>query len=1285
MKRSGDRFLWVAGITGACLAAVFVVAAIGFFTVLRPRTPIRSLEALPLSSHVHLTGVVTYADGPGNRFWMEDQTGAALIAVNPDRAGVHVGQTVVVDARKMGPYDPAEGPASLDLEDVRIHASSARLKLPQPFAATIASFPAPAKDGARVRLDGVVENTYSDNAGRTWLNLTRGGSSIDVTIAGRAGDTSRLLDSMVRIVGVAEQVRSSEWGHLRHIWVPSASGIQVLEPPRENIPLESIRDVYRENASALGHRVRLRGRVAAVYPDSILFEDRWGAVECNLYRPQHFSPGEAVEVTGFPHYDGLRIDLFFAQAKEIPAAQLEMPGAPAPAAITTVAALRNLPADRAAQALPVQITGVVTYVDPIWRLLFIQDRSAGIYVKYSGSRTDLREGARLRLTGISSPGNYAPIIVAPKFEAEGAGALPVPIRASSEEAAAGLLDSQFVSIEGIVHPLKFAEQPSHPVFTFELYTSLGQVHVFTAPGFADARSARTLEDARVRIRGVFSTIFNSRRQLVGYQLEVANLADIQILEPASANPFAVQTTPIGSLLRFAPGSRFGHRVKVAGSVTMAENDFLYLQDKSGGVEVRGDARSIHLGDRIEAIGYPTLVGRYSPVLTDAEFRSLPGSGAIVAKITDAGSILHGNYDSQLVTLEGRLLTIVPGATGTNLLLQSGMQTFAAEMDGSRFSGDLLKLRVGSVLRLTGVASAQIDANKVYQLLQDQPVSFKLLLRVPEDVTVIHAAPFWTSEMTLAMMALWSLLIAAILSWVGVLRHRVRRQKVALERASQTAQAIRDLSAAMDEVSAKQKFDTQVSVRGSEEIAGLVVGFNAMLSQLRQKDQARREAEARLKHQAMIDELTGLPNRRLLADRLAQSMARARREQTTIGFLYVDLDGFKLVNDSFGHAAGDQLLIEVGQRLRSRVRRSDTLARIGGDEFTVILNHIDNRNDAQRVAESLLQSLVRPFHVEGHEITIGASIGISIFPDQTSDNDNLLQQADSAMYAAKRNGKNLIVHFSNDLGVSVRERLTLENELRRAIANGEIAVHYQPEFDLATNSIVRFEALARWTHSNLGAIPPLTFIPVAEECGLIVALGASVMEQACRAAVAWQEAPGAPIQVAVSVSSVQFARETFVEEVVEVLARTGLPTTLLQIELTESATLIGIQRAAATMRRLKDLGISVVMDDFGSGYSCLSYLPKLPFDALKIDRSFVSELLASAEARALVHSILTLGHNLGMKIIVEGIENEEQLRLVQQLGGDEAQGYLLGRPIPDPHTLLRGQGPIEVREDALPVA
>jgi len=386
---------------------------------------------------------------------------------------------------------------------------------------------------------------------------------------------------------------------------------------------------------------------------------------------------------------------------------------------------------------------------------------------------------------------------------------------------------------------------------------------------------------------------------------------------------------------------------------------------------------------------------------------------------------------------------------------------------------------------------------------------------------------------------------------------------------------------------------------------------------------------------------------------------------------VDLDDFKLVNDSYGHKVGDALLGQVAQRLRMRFRHSDTIARIGGDEFALVLDDLSTGNEAQKLAEEVQQALKEPFQIGDHRVQTGARIGISVSSD-AMEGGQLLQQADCAMYAAKRSGKSRIVQFGDDLGLAARERLTLERELHHAIAKGEISLDYQPEVDFATNQIVRFEALARWTHPELGLILPAVFIPLAEEAGLINTLGAYIMERACTEAVSWQETAGRPVQVGVNVSSVQFGADAFFEEVANVLQRTGLAPHLLQIELTESATVNGMDRAADMMRRLKRLGVSVAVDDFGTGYSCLTYLPKLPFDTLKLDRSFVSEMMVRRETKALVGSIMTLARDLDMKVIAEGIETQEQLRAIRALGSDGGQGFLLGRPSGDPVGQLSSQ-------------
>ena len=474
-----------------------------------------------------------------------------------------------------------------------------------------------------------------------------------------------------------------------------------------------------------------------------------------------------------------------------------------------------------------------------------------------------------------------------------------------------------------------------------------------------------------------------------------------------------------------------------------------------------------------------------------------------------------------------------------------------------------------------------------------------------------------------------------------------------------------LAAAMNQVTQDGTLEARVKVEGAQEIAQLAAGFNRMIVELERRNQMAREAESRLREQARTDALTGLPNRRYLAELLERELTRIPQEKWMIGLLYIDLDGFKLVNDSLGHGVGDLLLCEVAKRLKSRVRLTDTLARVGGDEFTVILTGLESDNDASIAANGLIQSLTRPFVIDGNEITVGASIGISTRVQSGTQDPDLLKQADSAMYAAKRSGKNRAVHFSPELGMMARERLTLESELRGAIGRGEIYVDYQPEFCMDTGRIARFEALARWRHPHLGEIPPATFIPVAEESGLIYAIGEFVMEQACRECLEWQKISPYPVQVAVNVSAIQFSSGMIVEEVSSILGRTGLSAELLQVELTESVMIGSLDHSAQKMKRLRALGVTLAIDDFGTGYSCLGYLPELPFTALKIDRTFVKNLQSSAEVATMIRTMIELGNKMGLRVIVEGIEREAQLELVMEMGANDVQGYLLGKPSTTP--------------------
>ncbi len=419
----------------------------------------------------------------------------------------------------------------------------------------------------------------------------------------------------------------------------------------------------------------------------------------------------------------------------------------------------------------------------------------------------------------------------------------------------------------------------------------------------------------------------------------------------------------------------------------------------------------------------------------------------------------------------------------------------------------------------------------------------------------------------------------------------------------------------------------------------------------------------LAHQAHHDALTGLPNRVLFHDRLQQSIAQATRHGQELALLFIDLDGFKHVNDTFGHGAGDILLKQVAERFSSVIRSSDTLARMGGDEFTVALNHLTDPNGAVRVARQLLDSLKVHIFADGHEIQVGASIGIAFFPGDAQDADTLQQHADAAMYRAKSMGRNNYQCFTAELQTRLQERAELENRLSAALLEGEFALHYQPMFT-AEGRVTCFEALVRWNHPKLGLVPPAKFISTCEESGFIVPFGTWILERACDQIAAWRQAGHTDLRVAVNVSPLQFAQADWVDTIALALASRGLDPSCLELEITEGLIMDRPADAAKWLKELRALGVRIAIDDFGTGYSSLSYLQKLPIDTLKIDQSFVAGLFASEGSKGsatIVQTIVTLARNLGMEVVAEGVETEGQRVFLEGLGCNALQGFLLGRP------------------------
>jgi diguanylate cyclase (GGDEF)-like protein len=452
------------------------------------------------------------------------------------------------------------------------------------------------------------------------------------------------------------------------------------------------------------------------------------------------------------------------------------------------------------------------------------------------------------------------------------------------------------------------------------------------------------------------------------------------------------------------------------------------------------------------------------------------------------------------------------------------------------------------------------------------------------------------------------------------------------------------------------------------------GATAANAELDRQIHRRAQAEERAHHLANYDSVTGLANRQLFRERLELAIERARRDESMVATLFLDLNGFKEVNESLGHGVGDQLLRRVGERLAGCTRSIDSVAhaasqephdvsRLGGDEFTVLLVGITSVHDAASVARRMLEVLEEPFNLDGQEVFSGANVGIALFPSDASDADGLLRKAELAMHRAKQEGRGSYQCFAESMNTEVERRIRLANDLRRALERDEFVLFYQPQLDAATLRVVGVEALIRWRHPQLGMVSPGEFIDIAEQSGLIVRIGEWTLETTCRQAREWGDAGLPPVRVAVNISAQQLRNEGLVECVARSLRESRIEPRMLELEITENATLADEGEALRVLRALKQMGIGIALDDFGTGYSPLTYVKQLPVDAVKIDCSFVAEIGHDSAAEAIPKAIIGMAHGLNLRVVAEGVETETQQAFLQDHDCDELQGYLLGRPVP----------------------
>lgn len=969
-----------------------------------------------------------------------------------------------------------------------------------------------------------------------------------------------------------------------------------------------------------------------------------------------------------------------------------------------------MPSERAAKGLPSKVEGIVTATVARDKALFLQDKTGGLFI-WNIPNSAYKVGDLVEVEGKTLE-SYRTILQAFSHHKVGVAPLPQPRNATFPSLIRGENDSAYIKVKAKVQAATIDSTQQDPLLVLELKLdegwALAQVRHF------HPNDPQKFLGADIALEGVAGGIFDGTMQMVSVRFFVESTEQIQIMRPGVEKIESLPLTPLHEVMSFFAERDLSSRVRVRGTLTYYHpGESLILEQDGKALQVRSsEQRQLHIGEIVEATGFPDDAD-YSPTLRWGQILNVSAGKSITPPTISAFDAKDGLYNCRLVTIEGKVISHLRNNEHEAIILESDGILFGAELDKHLDQLDK-PIAHGTIVSVTGVIVVKNSG------VWNAPKSFSVRLRTASDISVVHMPSWWTVQhLALLLFGLLGLVLAGC-TWIWSLQRKVSEQTGVIRAAAQDAIARAAIeskrSQILEDINAKKPLEEILTlVRSLFEIKfpnyvckirlepagaekeqesenkhslfrierqilsndGLVLGAILVESDspLAPIDEVtdnldlacnltalaleNRQLYKDLLFRSNYDALTGLPNRYSLEKQLTIAIHYAKEHQRHVGLIYIDLDSFKSVNDQYGHHAGDIYLQTVARRLQRRLRIGDLVARVGGDEFVVILPDLPSIEEAKQAAQRLHSAFDEPFRVDSSLFPGMASFGVSTFPEDGDTMDDLKKKADQEMYSSKRrrHGK----HSGQTHGLSNGRQIPA-NQLQHALEEGRFTLYYQPQYT-QDGDIYSVEALIRMLSKSGEIILPAAFLPEAERSGFIVHLGEWVLREACTQLRQWKETVSPDLMMMVNVSGVQLQQNNFLEMVMQIVSESSIPPSSLELEITETVLIEHINQCSERLQQLRAFGVKISLDDFGTGYSSLNRIHQFPVDTIKIDRSFIQALRNSPSSRPIVHAIINLAGAVQAKVIAEGVEHQEEIATMIATGCTHFQGYYFSKPKP----------------------